>query len=236
MGVVDRKTELFDRIVRLRRAERQHPLDRDISTVRVDLERELGPVVSRSLAARLLGVRHSSLQRWIDRNDLPVTIDDRGRRGVPVAALADLYERVRDQEQREPHRRHILEPVLRQDQLRAHQLRPQELVADEFEPDGELDPHERAALRSLAYHRAVAGRLRRPMIDHARRQIWRWRSEGRIDERYADAWEEILRQPVADVKKALSENSRHAADLRQNSPFAGVLSEPERNKILEEIR
>jgi hypothetical protein len=28
----------------------------------------------------------------------------------------------------------------------------------------------------------------------------------------------------------------HADDLRQNSPFAGLLTEPERRRILEEIR
>jgi hypothetical protein len=34
----------------------------------------------------------------------------------------------------------------------------------------------------------------------------------------------------------MGEDSQGARDLRQNSLFAGLLSEPERRKILEEIR
>jgi hypothetical protein len=236
VGTIDRKTKLFEHIVRLRRAERDNSLNEDLMAVRADLERELGATVSRSLAARLLGVRHSSLQRWIDTRDIPVAIDDRGHVGVPVAALADLYENVQRQREREPSRRHVLEPALVQGRLLAQKLKPKALVADEFEADAVRDPHDRAALRSLAYHRAVARRLRRSTIDQARRQIWRWRNEGRIDARYADEWDEILRRPVSEVRQAIGENTREMADLRQSSPFAGALSEAERNKILEEIR
>jgi len=123
-----------------------------------------------------------------------------------------------------------------QGRSRAEKLKPKALVADELASDAVLDPHDRAALRSLAYHRAVARSLRRSTVDQARRQIWRWRDEGRIDARYAAEWEDILRRPVSEVRKALGENTRKMADLRQSSPFAGALSEPERNKILEEIR
>jgi hypothetical protein len=34
----------------------------------------------------------------------------------------------------------------------------------------------------------------------------------------------------------MSEDTQVARDLRQNSPFAGMLSEPERLKILQEVR
>jgi hypothetical protein len=72
VGVVDRKQALFENIVRLRRAGREAPGSRDIASVRAALELELGETVSRRLAARVLGVSHTALDRWIKSGDLPV--------------------------------------------------------------------------------------------------------------------------------------------------------------------
>lgn len=234
MGVVDRKSKLFERIVRLRGAERRHPDDEDIVAVRADLERELGGVVSRSLAARFLGVSHTALQRWIAAGDLPIVSDENGRTGVPVVALTELYERVHRQRGDDGglRRGHVLEAAMSDGRQRAASLHPRGLV----EVGEGLDTHDRALLRSLAYHRAVAQRLRRPMVDEARHQLWQWQAEGRIDPRHAKEWEEILRRPVSEVRRALVEDTPEAADRRQNSPFAGALSEAERRKILQEIR
>lgn len=74
------------------------------------------------------------------------------------------------------------------------------------------------------------------MVDDALRQIWKWRQQGAIDPSYAERWEEILRMPVSEVRHAIGEDSEDAAALRQTSPFAGMLSEAERRKILQEIR
>ena len=46
----------------------------------------------------------------------------------------------------------------------------------------------------------------------------------------------MLRRPLPEIKRVLTDDGQWARDLRQNSPFAGALSEPERRKILEEIR
>ena len=73
------------------------------------------------------------------------------------------------------------------------------------------------------------------MVEEALRLVWKWRDQGRIDSRYADQWEELLRMPVAEVRRAISEDSDRGRDLRQNSPFAGMLSEPERRRILEQV-
>jgi hypothetical protein len=73
------------------------------------------------------------------------------------------------------------------------------------------------------------------MVDDALRQLWKWREQGRIDERYAAQWEHVLRQPVAAVRRAMTEDTQHGRDLRQNSPFAGMLSEAERRRINEEV-
>jgi hypothetical protein len=80
----------------------------------------------------------------------------------------------------------------------------------------------------------VAQRLRKPMVAEAQHVLLRWREQGRIDERYADRWEQLLARPVPEIRRALVEESPDADDLRQNSPFAGVLSEPERRRIMRE--
>ena len=74
------------------------------------------------------------------------------------------------------------------------------------------------------------------MVDDALHQVWKWRDQGKVDDRYADEWEKVLRKPVADVRRIISEDTPYARDLRQNSPFAGMLSEAERRKIVEGIR
>jgi hypothetical protein len=108
---------------------------------------------------------------------------------------------------------------------RARRIEPVSLPAD-------LDRHRADELSSLAYHRQVAKRLRRSTVDHARRQLWVWRDQDRIDPRYAEEWERVLSLPVATIKRVISDDTRHGRDLRQNSPFAGVLSEPERRAVL----
>ncbi len=230
MGVVDRKHELFENIVRLRRAGREAPGNRDIAAVRAALERELGETVSRRLAARVLGVSHTALERWVKAGDLPVVYSPGGRVEIPVAALVDLRESV-DADRAGGARRYALTPTMRRQRDAARRVR----VDDLTEParDG---GHDRATARSLAYHRALARRLRKPMVDEARHVLYRWREQGRIDERYAERWEQLLRRPVADVRRAIVEKSSDADDLRQNSPFAGMLSEAERRRILSEVR
>jgi hypothetical protein len=116
---------------------------------------------------------------------------------------------------------------------RAERLSAGGLLGDDA---GTKDPHRRAELRGLAYHRALARRLRRPMIDQARHVLWTWRDQGKIDPSYADQWEALLDRPLPDIRRVIGEDTQIARDLRQNSPFAGMLSEPERRKILKELR
>jgi hypothetical protein len=97
------------------------------------------------------------------------------------------------------------------------------------------DPHARARARSLAYHRGVARKLRRPLVEEARHVLYRWRKEDKIDQRYADQWEEILGRPIPEIRRAIVEEGQAADDLRQNSPLAGLLSEVERRRIVEEV-
>jgi hypothetical protein len=230
MGVVDRKQQQFEHIMRLRRAGRELPGNEDIAAVRVSIERELGETVSRRMAARLLGVSHTALERWVTSGDLPVVYTAAGRVEVPVSALADLRESI-DADRADGPRRYVLAPTMSR-----HRAAAERLHVDGSKDVDDDTGHGRASARGLAYHRVIARRLRRPMVEEARHVLYRWREQGRIDPRYASQWEDVLRRPVADIRRALVEQSPDADDLRQNSPFAGMLSEAERRRILSEVR
>lgn len=234
MPSIERKQRLFEDIVRLRRAEEASPDSRDLVTVRSHLERELGGSVSRSLAARLIGVSHTGLQKWIDAGDVPVVFTSNGRQEVPIEALVHLYEATSSARDSGQRRLHVMEPAIVEGRARAEALDTQKLVSPV--DDGSADPHDRAERRNRAYHAAVARRLRKETVRRALRQLWRWMEEGNIDPRYAEEWEAVLRRPLPEIKSVLTEDGQWARDLRQNSPFAGALSEPERRKILGEIR
>jgi hypothetical protein len=224
--MVDHKQELLENIARLRRAGREIPGNGDIAAVRLTLENELGETVSRRLAARLLGVSHTALDRWIKAGDVPVVLSSSGRFEVPVPALLDLYEAIRAE--RAEGRRGVLAPTMARRREVARRMRVDGRVAS-------ADPHDRTRARNLAYHRAVAGRLRKPMVDEARHVVYRWRRQGHMDPRYADQWDALLARSIPEIRQAVTETSRDADDLRQNSPFSGMLSEPERQRILAEV-
>ena len=229
MGPKERKRAL-ENIAKLRRVEKRSP-STDIAAVREDLEAQLGGTVPRSLSASLLGVSHTALNNWIASDDVPVVITERGRKEVPIPALLELCDRVAEERKSGRRRLHTLEPVMAERRQRAERLHPTTLV----ESSRSADPHRRAELRSLAYHRALAPRLRRPAVDEAKRKVKRWRDEERIDPRYAQLWDEVFALPLTEIREAITADDRRGHDLRQNSPFAGLLSEPERRKILDTV-
>lgn len=219
---------LFHDLVRLRRAERNSPGNPDIGSVRLHLEEILGGVAKPAFAARVLGVSRPALRRWIEKKDVPTVIGPDGRSAIPLPLLVELSEAV--EKGRAAGRKHVLEAAISEGRDRADRL-PRNLA----EPRGE-NSLEGADLRSLAYHRAVARRLDRQTVDVALALLRHWRRTGSIDPRYADAWERILEGPVRDIKKFLEDEGDEARDLRQNSPFPGLLSEPERRAVLSRVQ
>lgn len=98
---------------------------------------------------------------------------------------------------------------------------------------GASSGHEPAERRALAYHRAIASRLDPRMVGEAWYRVYKWRELDRLDPRYADEWQAILERSLDQVRRAIVEESPWGNDLRQNSPFAGMLSEPERRRLLQ---
>lgn len=222
----DRKPQLFRALVGVRRAGRRYPDDRDLAAARVLLEEDLGPTVSRRLAAEVLGLSHTALRRWIERGDIPVVYAESGRIQIPVAALLDLYEEVNAK--RASGHGHLLEPSVLAAQKRAERV-PRGLLSDiEAREEGHRAPQ----LRGLAYHRALAMRLTSPMVADARQILAGWELEGRIDPFYASLWRELLSKPLSEIRRELGADTPQMADLRQNSPLAGMLSERERRAVL----
>jgi hypothetical protein len=92
--------------------------------------------------------------------------------------------------------------------------------------------------RSLAFGRAIAERLRqRPeLVDRARATLQRWLSTSAASVRPAlEEWQVALSGPVDGVIALLTGTDERAVRLRQSNPFAGVLSQSERNRILKQF-
>lgn len=85
--------------------------------------------------------------------------------------------------------------------------------------------HSVAEDASLALHGAVAERIRADpsLVGRARRRVEDWLRDGTVASLYAEAWREILARPADEVARFLEDPGERARQLRQTSPFAGVL-------------
>lgn len=92
--------------------------------------------------------------------------------------------------------------------------------------------------RSLWLHRALlAPLLADPdaVLDKARENLRKWKNEHRPDgmtTRYLTKWEEVLNSGLDNVVDTMISTTPEAIELRQNSPFAGVLSDEMRVRVL----
>lgn len=229
MTAIAERERLIRDVARLRRAERTSSAREDIAAVRANLERMAGPTVTRAVAARLLDVSQTALDHWVAAGDVPILVTPTGRHELPLRWLVELIEAVRERRLANPDDRHPLGSVLRARRSEAQRLHTSSLLGCADHGDG---GHRRAELRSLAYHRAVAQHLDERVVRDAQDRLARWQSQARIDPRYAQAWQAILANPPAHIAGMIGEDAPQMRDLRQNSPFAGALSEPARLRAL----
>lgn len=90
--------------------------------------------------------------------------------------------------------------------------------------------------RSLAYHAAVAERLEcapTPVLARAQENLERWLSKPAAGEVLLRRWRQWLELPLEDLTLLMLDPGMKGRDMRQVSPFAGVLSAAERARILE---
>lgn len=93
--------------------------------------------------------------------------------------------------------------------------------------------------RSLMMSTAVAAKLREnpvQVLAAARQNIKKMRSIGPGEQQWVDVWESLLALGAGHVEALLTSTDQFARDLRQSSPFAGVLSEDERRHVLDGSR
>jgi hypothetical protein len=96
-----------------------------------------------------------------------------------------------------------------------------------------MDGHRTAERRSLAYHHAIAERVRADpsLLAAARHRVADWMRTGSVHRHYAAAWDALLAAPLDDLLARLVEPSQEMTALRQVSPFAGVLDPRSRWEI-----
>lgn len=94
-------------------------------------------------------------------------------------------------------------------------------------------PHERLERRSLALHRASADKLRRQpsLFEIAKEDLDHWTARDGRSQPYLDAWRSILNRPIEEISAAIEKDSPRMTELRQSSPFAGVLDPKKRWRI-----
>jgi hypothetical protein len=92
--------------------------------------------------------------------------------------------------------------------------------------------------RSLAFSRAIATRLTEhpEFVEHARKTLRRWMptSSSRVQP-VLNEWLAILNGPLEGLISVLTGTDARATRLRQSNPFAGLLSQTERNTILRQF-
>jgi excisionase family DNA binding protein len=224
--------ETIRNLLLLRRLERQaDPFQwADLASVRDFLETLVGATVRPAEAARLLGISHPALKRWIDKGEISALVTPDGGTEVPLSELLELLEEV-EQNRREGIGDRPLARVIRERNRRAVEA----VEIDRLLPRRRTRDHRVPELQSLAYHRLVAERLDERLVADARRRLERWRASGSIHPSWAEQWERILAMPVTGVAKAISSNTKTARALRQTSPFAGALNEQERRLLVRAV-
>jgi hypothetical protein len=224
-------TEAIESILRLRRAERLATEDarRDISAARDYLEELVGHTVRPADAARVLLISHAALKRWLDKGEISTVTTPQGRREIPLAELLEILEEV-ESARGAGHQRPLAEVIKQRGRRSADTIDIARLL-----PRRRPRGHRTAELQALAYHRLIADRLNTSLVDEAKRRLRRWKREERIDPRWAEEWERLLEMPIPRIAKAISADSQRARQLRQTSPFAGLLTPQERRRLTKAV-
>ncbi len=93
--------------------------------------------------------------------------------------------------------------------------------------------------KSLAIHRQIAARLLQdpvPTITKARINLERLHRADRGNAGYwLNEWDTLLDRPTDEIVTAMLARTQHGIDLRQMTPFAGVLTDAERRTALRSV-
>jgi hypothetical protein len=106
-------------------------------------------------------------------------------------------------------------------------------------PEARYSDHRILDARSLAMHCKIVQKISRDprLLEKAKANLSRW--SAKIDgpkPRYLKEWQEILEKPWLTIAEMMTSMSEDATRLRSSSPFAGILSEEEREQIYAAFR
>lgn len=85
-------------------------------------------------------------------------------------------------------------------------------------------------------HSAIADALTDEQLQRARNRVDGWRRDGSVDPVWVAAWADILAEPLPRVAELLRSPDPKMTQLRQSTPFAGVLPNAVRWQILRDVR
>jgi hypothetical protein len=205
MAGIAESLRLVDSIVRLRRAERVGKVARDIAPVRRDLEAQLGPTLSRSRAARILGVSQTALDRWVAAGQIPTVLTPSGRREVPRQFVVELRESI--------------DGLMRKAYIDICWPPPSPSAATRRKRWGKAGRFGTAAARPGSRHRGASqsclprGCCRPPRRVDARSgsgEVEWLVAEGHLRPDYADHWRELLARPATEVASAITADTEDA--------------------------
>lgn len=177
-------------------------------------------------AARLLGTTPEELEALSKQGDVSLVLTPEGRQEMPSSHLADLLGAMQGGLS--------LAGVIESRRSQAAALPLEELLP----PLGPKDAfgHRPAELRALVYHRVVVRRLDEETRSAALGRLKRWLADGRIHPEWARRWEEALTLPLSGLAALIAADTPETRALHQSSPFAGVLTEQERRRVLDVVQ
>jgi len=97
----------------------------------------------------------------------------------------------------------------------------------------------REDLRSIAYHDAIVAKLDADpfgVIGHAKRNVSRLKQLHPDARQLLDRWERWLDLPVDELRAHMLDPSLTARDMRQVSPFSGILCAAERLRVIKDFQ
>lgn len=105
--------------------------------------------------------------------------------------------------------------------------------------EGRYSDHQILDARSLALHCAIARKIAGDptMLLIAKDNLERWsKKAGRHPPKYPQEWQTILKRPWPEIAHFICSMSDDAIRLRSSSPFAGILSDAERERVYAAFR
>ena len=111
--------------------------------------------------------------------------------------------------------------------------------SEDYPFEGRYSDHQILDARSLALHCAIARKITRDaaMLQIAKDNLERWaKKAGRHPPKYLQEWQTILERPWPEIAHFICSMSDDAIRLRSSSPFAGILSDEERERVYAAFR